>query len=58
MTEAKTDIVLPGVQAKKAWAVDTMNGTEQALRITRRGNDTVLENLLLKDYPVFVRVRL
>ena len=58
MTEAKTDVLLPGVRAKKAWAVDSMNGTEQELRITRRGDDTVLANMLLKDYPVFVRVRL
>jgi hypothetical protein len=56
MVEAKSDITLPGVQARCAWAVDVFNGTEQELNLTGRGKDTVLAAMLIKDYPVFVRV--
>ena len=56
IVEAKSDITLPGVQAKRAWAVDVFNGTEQELDLARRGQDTVLAAMLIKDYPVFVRI--
>ena len=56
LVEAKCDIVLPGVQAKTAWAADSMNGTEQELRITRRSDATALKGILIKDYPIFIRL--
>jgi hypothetical protein len=56
IVEEKSDIILPGVRAKGAWAVDTMNGTEQELNLTYRDNTTVLEGMLIKDYPVFIRI--
>jgi len=61
IAEAKSDITLPGVRAKHAWAVDAMNGTEQKLNLgsrnlTHRGSDTLLEGMLIKDYPVFIRI--
>lgn len=55
--EARSDITLPGVEAAHAWVVDIFNGTEQELNITFNGKDTVLEGMLIKDYPTFVRLR-
>ncbi len=56
IVEEKSNISFPGVRANRAWAVDTMNGTEQRLNLTHCSSDTVLENMLIKDYPVFVRI--
>ena len=44
------------MQGKSAWAVDTLNGTAQELKIAARARGTAIRNLLIKDYPVFVRV--
>ena len=52
--EAKTNIVFPGVQARRATVADIMNGTEQELEMEKNGADTVLKGMLVKDYPVFV----
>jgi hypothetical protein len=56
MVEEKTDISLPGRQAKNAWGIDIMNGTEQQLEVSQQDNSLVLENVLLKDYPVLIRL--
>lgn len=56
IVEAKSDITLPGGRAESAWAIDVMNGTEQELNVTRSGNDAVLKGILIKDYPVFIRI--
>jgi hypothetical protein len=56
IVEAKSDITLPGVSAKRAFVYDAMNGTEQELNVTLSGNDTVFKGMLIKDYPVFVRI--
>ncbi|MBM3242774.1 discoidin domain-containing protein [Candidatus Poribacteria bacterium] len=53
---AKSDVILLGAQARQAWVLDIFNGTEQELNITRNGNNTVIKGMLVKDYPVFVRV--
>jgi hypothetical protein len=55
--EAKSDVTLPSVQAKNAWVVDIFNGTEQELCVPRKGKDTVLNGMLIKDYPTFIRVK-
>jgi hypothetical protein len=55
--ESSTDITFSGIKASKALAFDTMNGTEQELNITRVGQDTMLKEILLKDYPIFITVR-
>jgi hypothetical protein len=56
IVESKTDITLPGVRAVQAWAIDVFNGTEQELNVIRDRDDTVLKGMLIKDYPVFVRI--
>ena len=56
IVEEKSDITLPGLRAERAWAVDTMNGTEQEVNLTYRDSDTMLRGMLIKDYPVFIRI--
>jgi hypothetical protein len=57
IVEAKTDIVFPGVKARRATVADIMNGTEQELEVGGNGKETVLRGMLVKDYPVFVKVQ-
>ncbi|MBI2844082.1 MAG: discoidin domain-containing protein [Armatimonadetes bacterium] len=56
VVEARTDVTLPAAKVKRAWVVDIFNGTEQELNLTPSGGDSVLKGMLVKDYPVFVRV--
>jgi hypothetical protein len=57
VAEAKSDVTLPGVQAKEAWVVDVLNGTAQKLMATSEAGSTVVKGVLVKDYPTLVRVR-
>ncbi len=56
LVETKTDIVFPGVRAKRATVADIMNGTEQELDVETNGADTALKGMRIKDYPVFVTI--
>jgi hypothetical protein len=51
-----SDIVLPGILYERATGIDTLNGFEQELRVSIEGNDTVLTGMLIKDYPVVLRL--
>jgi hypothetical protein len=56
IVEAKSDLTLPGLRARRAWVLDIFNGTEQELKLAHRGADTIIQELLIKDYPVFIRI--
>jgi hypothetical protein len=56
LAEAKSDLTFSGVSAQRGWVLDVLNGTEQELNLTATGNDTMLKDILIKDYPTFVRV--
>jgi len=56
IVEFETDVTLPGRRIGSAKVYDIMNGTEQELVVTQQGNEAVLKGMLIKDYPVFVRL--
>jgi hypothetical protein len=56
ITEKKSDIAFPAMQGKRARVVDIMNGTEQELGFAAEGDGTVLRGMLIKDYPIFVKI--
>lgn len=58
ITEAKVDLIFPGMQARQAEILDPMNGRAQDLDFTRASDGTVVKALLIKDYPVFIKVTL
>ncbi len=58
IVESQCDIIPPDLRAKKAWVMDIFNGTTQELNLARQGNDTVLKEMLVKDYPVFIKLEL
>ena len=51
----KLDIFLPGMAFKSAYAIDTFNGTEQELIISCNKNDSVLKDIVVKDYPMLIK---
>jgi len=56
IAQTKEELRLLGVQAKQGAVVDIMNGTEQVLDLSTEGGDTVLRGMLIKDYPVLIRI--
>jgi len=58
IVETKTDVTLPGVQAKEARVIDVLNGTEQKLVATTEGGSAVFRGMMIKDYPTLIRVRM
>jgi len=56
VTERKTDIILPDIKISRAEILDSFNGTQQELIINPSKNGATLRNILIKDYPVFIRL--
>ena len=52
-TEYKTSLTV-GENMSYAEVIDVFNGTAQALDIKSGGGSTVIENIFLKDYPLFI----
>lgn len=51
-----TDILFPGTSFSKATIIDTLNGTEQDINFAAIGSGTVIKNILIKDYPLVIRL--
>jgi hypothetical protein len=56
--EKKTSVLMRGSKAEAAWGVDLFNGTEQALHMVVSEEGTVIEDIMLKDYPVLLRFKI
>jgi hypothetical protein len=52
----EASLLIPGMRVRKAWGLDAMNGTQQRLATSRRGNDTVMEGMMIHDFPIFIRI--
>ena len=50
------DIIFKDTDAEKAWIIDLLSGRERELIVTRRGLDTVIESIKVRDYPVLVHI--
>jgi hypothetical protein len=51
-----TTLTFPGLSASKVTGVDVLNGFEQELVFETETGDLVIRDLLVKDYPIFVRL--
>jgi hypothetical protein len=56
-SDLKVDVVISNFNLKEASGIDLLNGTEQKLQISTDGERTTLKGMLIKDYPVLVRIR-
>ena len=55
--DMKSDVILPQLKCQEAKGIDLLNGTEQDLRVSSEGGKTILSGMLIKDYPVIVKLR-
>jgi len=56
LTEVKTNITVFNTEIENAWAIDIFNGTEQELLFELKCGDTVLRSILIKDYPLLIKM--
>jgi len=51
-----TTLRFPGLAAGAATGIDVLRGVEQELILELDGGDTIVRNLLVRDYPIFIRL--
>lgn len=51
-----TTVTLPSFSAQRVVGIDVLNGFEQELITSTEDGNLVIENLLVKDYPVILRL--
>lgn len=49
-------ITFPGLAAGSVTGIDVLHGFEQELVYETDGNDTIIRDLLVKDYPILIRL--
>jgi hypothetical protein len=55
--EVSTNITFPDRIFKSATGIDVLNGTFQPLKISIEGGSTMVRQILMKDYPIVLRLR-
>jgi len=54
--DTTTDIIFPHTQFQQATGIDVLNGNEQVLQSSKNKGKPVLKGMLIKDYPVVIRL--
>jgi len=52
----KATVTIQDVSAQKVMGIDVLKSFEQPLTVSREGSNLVIRGLLIKDYPIFVRL--
>jgi len=52
----KTTLTFPGLSAQKVIGIDVLNGFEQEMTIDVEDGNLVIQDLLVKDYPIILRL--
>ncbi|GMQ61424.1 hypothetical protein [Vallitalea maricola] len=52
----ESDIIIPNIEAKRIQVIDPYNLINQELNFEAHNNTVVINKLLLRDYPVFIKV--
>jgi len=52
----ETSITIPELSSRTVIAIDIINSCQQELIVTSEGGDLVIQNLLVKDYPIILRL--
>jgi hypothetical protein len=51
-----TDILIKGVKGEGATIIDTLNGTEKALKVERTSEGVTLRKIHVQNWPLIVRL--
>ncbi len=52
----KATVTIHNVSTQKVIGIDVLNSFEQPLTMSREGNNLVIRDLLIKDYPIFLHL--
>ena len=52
----KTDVIIRGTKTGRVVGTDTLNGLEQELEFKQEGDDTIVPELVVRDYPLVLRL--
>jgi hypothetical protein len=52
----KSTLIVPGFSAQTVMGIDVLNGFEQPMITSTEGGNLVIRNLLIKDYPIILRL--
>ena len=52
----KSTLIVPGFSAQKVMAIDVLYGVEQEMITTSENGNLVIQDLLVKDYPILLRL--
>jgi hypothetical protein len=52
----KATVIIQNVSPQKVTGIDVLNSFEQPLIVDNEGSDIVINNLMIKDYPVFLHL--
>ncbi|TET12052.1 glycosyl hydrolase family protein [Candidatus Aerophobetes bacterium] len=52
----KATLISPGFSAQKVMGIDVLNGFEQQLVVNIENGNLLIHNLLVKDYPIIIRL--
>ncbi len=55
ITEELCKVTLKGNPVRQGWVIDILNGTEQELVLSKRGEDTIIDGVRVKNYPTLFR---
>jgi hypothetical protein len=53
---AKCTLSVPGFSAQKVMGIDILNGFEQQMITSTEGKNLIIHDLLIKDYPIILRL--
>ena len=51
-----TDVIINMPKCRKVVGIDTLNGFEQELKFNQDGDRLVIPGVIIRDYPLFIRI--
>jgi len=54
----RSDLLVRGLEAKKVTGIDILNGTTQDLKFATDGDGTRIGGVMLRDYPLFIKIEI
>ena len=56
-TGKAVDLLISGEEVREIEAIDTLTGSVHPVRFEQEGDTLRLKNMILRDYPVILRLR-
>lgn len=53
----KATVTIPNYSAQEVMGIDVLNGYQQPLTICNENNNLIIQNLIVRDYPLILRIK-